>query len=282
VNFKLFPLSLTALILISVSCLSYVDSTTDTVRAFSAVETVKPEWQSLANGVDYLHGKINSPRMEFWAARIDLNAPDVSIVINSDAGTVSDFVRSNNLIMGINASPFDENRKNMGLVVSGGSMINNPVSRYDALVFYKNGQAIKAEIVSQADFILTANINNAVGGYHRILDSANPAPRTFREGTVSAQRHPRSAAGISHNGSMLYLLVIDGRRSGSTGATELETALLLHALGSTEGINLDGGGSSTLAIRYRDGTVRAVNTPGGLGRERPVAGCIGINLSTEK
>ena len=263
---KFLSLSLIALILAaSCSTLAFVDST-----------PIEPEWQSLSSGVGFFHGKIDSPHLEFWALRIDLNAPDVGIVIKSDAGTVSNFVRNNNLIAGINASPYDENRRNIGLVISGGTMLNNPVSRYDALVFYKDGLPHRAAIVSQADIFTTANIENAVGGYHKILADGQPTQRTFNEGTVSAQRHPRSAAGVSADGSILYLLVIDGRRPGSAGATELETALLLRALGSHEGLNLDGGGSSTLAIRYPDNTVRTVNTPGGIGRERVVAGCIGI------
>jgi hypothetical protein len=79
--------------------------------------------------------------------------------------------------------------------------------------------------------------------------------------------------------------VIDGRRAESVGGTEKETALLLHALGSWNGINFDGGGSSALVMRQPDGSFRTLNTPVHSGipnRERPVAGCIGVSLSTEK
>jgi exopolysaccharide biosynthesis protein len=96
------------------------------------------------------------------------------------------------------------------------------------------------------------------------------------------QRHPRSAAGLCADGKYLYLVVIDGRRLGSIGATQLETALLLRSLGCHTGLNFDGGGSSALAIRYPDGSVKTVNTPGGFGWERTVTGCIGISLSTER
>ena len=95
----------------------------------------------------------------------------------------------------------------------------------------------------------------------------------------NSERHPRSAAGISADGSHLYLLIIDGRRTGSIGATEYETALLLRSLGAWDGLNLDGGGSSALALRGRNGKVRTVNTPKHkfiAGVERAVAGCIGF------
>jgi hypothetical protein len=55
--------------------------------------------------------------------------------------------------------------------------------------------------------------------------------------------------------------------------------MVLRALGAGEGINLDGGGSTALALRYPDGKVRVANIPihGGIpGTERAVAGCLGI------
>jgi exopolysaccharide biosynthesis protein len=245
--------------------------------------------------VDYFQGKTVTPQLECWALRIDLSAPNTRIVVRGGAyasgadenGTlsvkVSSFVRDNNLLAGINAVPFDvvsarENQpiKNMGLVISDGKLTSSVNPNYDALVFYKNGGAA---IVNQTAIRSSIeNIENAVGGFHQILTGAQAAQRT----QDSDNRHPRSAAGVSANGKILYLLVIDGRRAGSEGKKEKETAFLLRALGCHDGINLDGGGSTALALRYPDGNIRTVNTPvhGGIpGRERAVAGCIGIALN---
>ncbi|MDR1637367.1 MAG: phosphodiester glycosidase family protein, partial [Treponema sp.] len=101
--------------------------------------------------------------------------------------------------------------------------------------------------------------------------------REKQEGPRSA----RSAAGLSGGGKILYLLAIDGKRPGSPGATEAETALILKRLGAAEGINLDGGGSSALALRFPGGETRLVNTPVHQiipGRERAVAVCLGIGV----
>jgi len=204
-------------------------------------------------------------------------------------------VRDNNLIAGINAVPFDiitaregEPIRNMGIVISGGARLSPANPHYDALVFYKerrhgeeenraviNAQPYRrAAIIRQSAVQSAENIENAVGGFFQILTNGEPARRTM----TGDARHPRSAAGVSDNGDILYLLVIDGRRAGSIGSTERETALILRKLGSWDGINFDGGGSSALAIRFNDGSVRAVNTPIHLlpGQERAVAGCIGI------
>jgi len=279
----LFP---SLLIFLTCATSSPVNTAREGSASFAAVEAVQPQWQPFADGIGYFHGKTVSPRLEFWALRIDLYAPNTRIVVKGGAdgdGTlgakVSSFVRSNDLLAGINAVPFDVISakeglpvKNMGLVISGGELIAPVNPNYDALVFYKDGGAA---IIKQSEISSTEDIENAVGGFHQILAGAEAAQRTLN----SEERHPRSAAGISANDGILYLLVIDGRREGSSGGTEKETALLLRAFGSTDGINFDGGGSSALVLRYPDGRVRAVNTPihGGIpGQERAVAGCLGV------
>ena len=286
-------------LLTACAVLSPVSAESEQPEIFLYIETVEPRWLPFADGVGYFHGKVSSPRLEFWALSIDLNAPNVSIVVKdgsaNDEGSlstkVSSFVRENNLIAGINAVPFDvaslaerQPINNIGVVISDGVMLSPLNHQYDALVFYYNHQRdeedspkiVTAAIVSQSSVRSTENIKNAVGGFHQILISGVPAQRTQN----SEARHPRSAAGVSDNGNYLYFLVIDGRRALSEGSTERETALLLASLGSHNGINFDGGGSSALALRFRDGNVRVVNNPvNGLlpGQERAVAGCIGIS-----
>jgi hypothetical protein len=264
--------------------------------SFQNIAAVEPVWQPFADNIELFHAKTLDPILEFWALRINLDSSNTRIVVRGGASSnddttlstkVSSFVRDNDLIAGINTVPFDvitskegQPIKNIGLVISNGKLIAPANRQYDALVFYKDG---KAAIVSQSSLQSTEDIENATGGFYKILADGEPAQRTHgRE-----ERHPRSAAGISANGSYLYLLVIDGRRAGSVGGTEGEIALILRSLGSWEGINFDGGGSSALALRYADGRVRTANTPihGGLpNQERAVAGCLGVslNLSTEK
>ena len=67
---------------------------------------------------------------------------------------------------------------------------------------------------------------------------------------AAAQRHPRTAAGVTRDGRTLLLLVVDGRRPGwSIGATLPELASLLIEAGAWNAVNLDGGGSSALWLR---------------------------------
>ena len=62
------------------------------------------------------------------------------------------------------------------------------------------------------------------------------------------QRYARTAAGITSDGRLLFV-VLDGRDpSKSVGMTIPELRILMQALGAVDAINLDGGGSTTLTI----------------------------------
>jgi hypothetical protein len=68
----------------------------------------------------------------------------------------------------------------------------------------------------------------------------------------AAERHPRTAVGWDPVRGRLWGVVVDGRREGvAEGMTLPELAGLLRALGVTDAINLDGGGSSVLVVRGR-------------------------------
>jgi hypothetical protein len=62
------------------------------------------------------------------------------------------------------------------------------------------------------------------------------------------QRNPRTFAGTDAQGRTLFVTV-DGRQLGELGLSISETAAVAKALGMTEAINLDGGGSTAMVIR---------------------------------
>ncbi|WP_329475150.1 phosphodiester glycosidase family protein [Kribbella sp. NBC_01484] len=83
-------------------------------------------------------------------------------------------------------------------------------------------------------------------------------------------RNPRTIAGTTWDGKVV-LATIDGRQTTSVGTTMNETAAVAKALGLRNSINLDGGGSTAMALQ--DGTV--VNHPSGTGgAERAVGDAI--------
>lgn len=94
-------------------------------------------------------------------------------------------------------------------------------------------------------------------------------------------RHPRTAVGLDDHGKRLIILIADGRKPGiAVGLSYRELAQELIRLGCRQALNLDGGGSSLLALRDpASGTFNILNAPTD-GRERPVANVLGISLGT--
>ncbi|MFE9610680.1 phosphodiester glycosidase family protein [Streptomyces sp. NPDC006012] len=84
-------------------------------------------------------------------------------------------------------------------------------------------------------------------------------------------RQPRTLAGVDRRGRLL-LATVDGRRPGvSEGFTLAEAARFMRSLGAVQALNLDGGGSTTMAV---DGTL--VNGPSDATGERAVGDTIQI------
>jgi Phosphodiester glycosidase len=107
------------------------------------------------------------------------------------------------------------------------------------------------------------------GGRVRVRSSAegfNPLSAPWFHGSFVASRHPRTMAGVRRDGSLL-LVTVDGRRPGwSAGVTLREGARVMRSLGARDALNLDGGGSTAMAVRGR-----TANLPSDPGGERPVS-----------
>lgn len=82
--------------------------------------------------------------------------------------------------------------------------------------------------------------------------------------------HPRTFVATTASGDRLFLAAADGRSEESAGLTYRQAADFLLYLGAFHGLNLDGGGSTTLVIREPgSAAVQVVNRPSD-GAERPV------------
>src|SRR3712207_3279113 len=87
--------------------------------------------------------------------------------------------------------------------------------------------------------------------------------------TDDTELHPRTAVGIDADTGAVLLVVVDGRSEASAGYTLLQLAHLMVQLGSEEALNLDGGGSSTMAVTPPGGALSVTNSPSD-GDERPI------------
>lgn len=243
------------------------------------------DWQPRFRGIDLIRLEARQPRlMRGFALRIDLHAPGIRFLATPDNGErpghtdglkTSTFLARFGCQAAVNAAPFGPIHAEeglpqniTGLTVSQGKQVSPPDGNFPALLIRK-GNRVQ---IADPPFDLT-DVENAVAGFQIVL----------KNGQVIAQGrdvHPRTAAGVSTDGRYLYLLVIDGRQSGySQGATTAEVGAWLKSLGASDGINLDGGGTTTLVLAGPDGRPQVINRPihGGIpGRERVSASHLGI------
>jgi hypothetical protein len=149
----------------------------------------------------------------------------------------------------------------------------------DRVVLSFSGKA--AEAVSGAkegdEISFTINfdkedLNFAVAGAPTLLKDGQPSTELDSR-PDSRQRHPRTAVGIKDN--KLYMVTVDGRQPGySDGMNLYEMAEFMLIQGVTDAINLDGGGSTAMAVRRQgSATAKLVNNPSD-GRERNVGNSI--------
>ena len=107
-----------------------------------------------------------------------------------------------------------------------------------------------------------------IGGTPQLVVDGLPAVTGDLDGDGSAffQRQPRTAVGITADGTLL-MVVVDGRQPGySAGMTLRELSTFMRSLGARNAMNLDGGGSSVMWVnglvvnRPSDGFERNVAT----------------------
>ncbi|SEA77380.1 Sporulation related domain-containing protein [Thalassobacillus cyri] len=134
-------------------------------------------------------------------------------------------------------------------------------------------------LVVDGEKVATDEVESVVNGGPRLIEngeiSIHSADEGFYWGTnflynFAIKRHPRTLAGIKENGNLLFVTV-DGRADNSIGVNFLESAKLMKSLGAVEAMNLDGGGSSTMAVGSE-----LVNQPSDSSGERPVGDAIVI------
>ena len=117
------------------------------------------------------------------------------------------------------------------------------------------------------------NVEDALGGGPALVSNGEVDVATDEEvffGTAIPYTHPRTAAGITADGTLLLLLV-DGRQKESRGVRLEELAGILVDLGAVEALNLDGGGSSSLVVHGE-----LLNNPAGRRKEREVMTALGV------
>ena len=159
----------------------------------------------------------------------------------------------------------------LGLNISNGTVVSDNHPELPALIEWKNGGV---ELLPTVDRKLIPQIKEAASGFCFILHRGKVLPNDG----YSVGLHPRLGCGLSADRRYLFLVAVDGRQKGwSLGANGSETAEILLAAGAFDGINFDGGGSTSLLYwdaKKHKPIATSRHTSGGY--MRPVGSNVGI------
>ena len=247
--------------------------------------------QRLSPGIDYQRKIYSQPRPYIThIISIDLTIPSlkpfVTPIISSDreysALTTSNFVRQFDLKLAVNGSffyPFEEDTPwafyphqgdraiALGENIVKGKRYGEAKQEWNVVCFKPN----------RAEISLTQrcadSTQSAVAGRELLVKNGKPVTN------LGKKAYARTAVAVDRQGKKLWLIVVDGKQPFySEGATLGELAQIAIALGGDRAINLDGGGSSTLAVLEGD-RIKVLNAPIHTKiplRERPVANHLGF------
>ena len=254
----------------------------------AAIEVQNYDWKSsreLYPGIRYAHTELSIPRkMVVNCLQIDAHTPGVKFYTTprcekwiegkaeTTRQTTRNFIRQSRrrhlkLVVAINANAFspwpapyqkEEPTDVSGFAVSQGVLVSNR-NTMPSLLVNKMGRLQIDTLSADADI---SNVETAVSGFGLCLVNG--------EASASGEDlHPRTGLGLSKDGRYLLLMTIDGRQPSTPGATIQDVGNLLKMFGAHTGINMDGGGSTTMA--WWDPTVegqdkcRLLNQPIGNG-----------------
>lgn len=254
-------------------------------RSARAQQAPPDRWTDVAPGVRLLERRAqwsDGTSARVLAARVDLCASALAVRVSapSEGGrTVGAFGRASRALIAINGDYFDRSslRPTGPSRASGANWSTAAWTHHDSIVaFSPDGAATLRDVSAQGTAPLSALFNAAdvqrsdvLSARERVLLGGRPRLSPWVE--HDGHRHPRTGLGLSADRRTLWLVVIDGRSRSSAGATVEELAETLRSLGASDGVKLDGGGSSAMFVRGRG----VINHPSD-GRERVVANHIAV------
>ncbi|NLK43796.1 MAG: phosphodiester glycosidase family protein [Tissierellia bacterium] len=147
------------------------------------------------------------------------------------------------------------------------------------LLEFSIGDKVELNISSNPDI---NKIKFAIGGGNVILNNGEYVSLDPSSAGDPRGNHPRTGIGISEDKKEIILVTIDGRDTSFKGVSQPMFGAILKELGAHNAINLDGGGSTTMAVKpLGEDKATVVNKPSD-GAERPVINGVGVFSNAPK
>jgi exopolysaccharide biosynthesis protein len=141
--------------------------------------------------------------------------------------------------------------------------------RNTSLNNFEVGNSVSLELSTVPDL---DSIKFAVGGGSIILKDGELSLTNIN----SKGNEPRTGIGINRDSTELILATIDGRDTSFKGVSQEMFGAILRDLGAYNALNLDGGGSTTMAIKPKDEDKPTVVNKPSDGGERSVVNAVGV------
>lgn len=117
------------------------------------------------------------------------------------------------------------------------------------------GDFVKTEISVNPSI---EDVQTAFGGGTLLLKDGQKTQITH---DVSGN-HPRSVIGTNADGTVIYMMTVDGRQSVSKGVSLSQLSDICKEMGMVNAINLDGGGSTSMVGKtLKNNTLHTLNSP---------------------
>lgn len=145
--------------------------------------------------------------------------------------------------------------------------------------FFDKNTKIGDKIQIENNISPNKNWKFLIGG-HALLVNDNKPVKYTKDINVLGGRRARTAAGVSKDGSKLFLLSAEGRTSRSAGLTLNDMSKIFVELGCYRAFNLDGGGSTAMVVKKLGDTQRTrIINPEKNNAERKVVNGIGLHTT---
>ena len=252
-------------------------STLALVGLLAATEVAHADdtWTTIAPGIEHLHRTTPAPQ-DYHVVLVDLTRPEIYLQATGpgeNGQRTSSFAQSVGATVAINGDLWDANNWNayepLGLAVGEGWKWRDDTDTWSFLACDPSKQC---SYDSWGHLAPTApRWWTAIGGMQDLLVIDGVAqsytPQYYQE------REPRTATGLTQDGSTLILLVVDGRTPIALGMSFAELSAVMLEFDAWTAANHDGGGSSTLVV---GGAVANIPSDGS---ERVVANHLAVVVS---
>ncbi|MCM1545014.1 MAG: phosphodiester glycosidase family protein, partial [Ruminococcus sp.] len=179
-----------------------------------------------------------------------------------------------NVVAGFNADIFNmQTGEPTNILVLDGKVVKEGLGKpYFAIM--KDGTA---KIGNSMTADVLKDVKEAVGGFYTILENGQKTPSGYSTGNFA----PKTAVGIKADGTVV-VYVADGRNAPvSVGLHDYDLADIMLGLGCVDCINLDGGGSTTYAVKYEGSDDLVIGNRPSDGIERVVSSSLFIVSSAK-